>query len=430
MLQYKELFELLRSEIRPALGCTEPVAIALAAAKAASLIDGTIRHIHVEVSRNIYKNALAVTIPNTHESGLELAAALGALCRNPDKELELLDDITNEDIKLAKQLIADHTVTVTIAPQGGLFIKARVETAKGYAAVYVEGGHTQVVKTIVNGTTADLDTAGQLQKRQYDLTRYSLDDLIIAIETVDLAEISFLQEGIDMNLFIAAKGLETEAGLGVGAGLQKMMNQGIVSNDVMNKARVAVAAACDARMAGLGYPVMTTMGSGNQGIGATVPLAIVAREYDVSNEKLLRSLALSNLVTAYVKQFTGKLSSACGCSIAAGVGVTAAVAWLMGGTSSQVKGAMQNMIGNLAGMICDGAKGGCALKLATSAAEAIFSAQLALQNIIISSKDGIIGSTIEATIKNLGAISAPGNDSMGDAILAIMLEKSRKECNY
>lgn len=429
ILDYQILISLLKQEVKPAVGCTEPAAVALAVARAVNLLSGKINRVSVKVSPNIYKNAMSVTIPNTGETGLDMASALGMLLRNPEKELELFDAVRPDDIQKAHQILKKGNVKVELAKVKGFYIQAKVEGEMGWAEVYVAGSHTNMIKAVVNDNTVFLKDGQDVEmglETNIDVTSYTISDFIKTIETIPIEDISFLQEGIDMNLNISRKGLELQPGLGVSVGLKKLVDRGVISNDIINKVRIAVAAACDARMAGLNFPVMTTMGSGNHGIEAIIPVAIVAQEIQAPQEKALRALALSHLVTAYVKQYTGKLSSLCGCTIAAGTGAAAAITWLLGGSLRQIEGAIKNVIGNLTGMICDGAKGGCALKLTTAAGEAIIAAYLALQDIIISSRDGIISQTCEETIKNLGEISSKGMANTDEVILGIMLSKQKQ----
>ncbi|MCR4443146.1 MAG: L-serine ammonia-lyase, iron-sulfur-dependent, subunit alpha [Peptococcaceae bacterium] len=431
-MQESQLITLLKQEVKPGLGCTEPAAVALAAAHAALFLGGKIEKADIIVSSNIYKNAYAVTIPNTQEKGLKIASALGLLLRNPQKELEIFEDVKPEDVVKAKHLISNEKIQVTVQQLDDFYIETRIEGEKGWAKVVLSGGHTDLVKAVVNNEVVFSKNDFQASKRpkEFDLTAYTIRGLVEFIEKIPLDEILFLENGIKMNLQISAKGLELKSGLAVGSGLQAMLKKGVLQNDLVNKARIAVAGACDARMAGLNMPVMTSMGSGNHGLEASIPLIIVGKEIRAPKEKVLRALALSHLVTAFVKQHTGKLSPICGCSVAAGAGATAGIAWLMGGSLIQVEGAIKNVIGNLSGLICDGAKGGCALKLATSAAESVIAAQLALNNIIIQDSDGIISTTVEDTIRNLGKISSSGMANIDSTILEIILNKGSKENAY
>lgn len=429
-MHYLELISLLKTEVKPALGCTEPAAVALAATTAAATLGGRIDKVTLTVSANIFKNALAVTIPNTNEAGVALAGALGVLICNPIRQLELFSSVTSEMLDTAHRLLEQGAVQVCIASENDFYILAQVEGENGRADACLANGHTNLVYARVNGRmtyqqeplASTADQAGVA----VDLKQYTIDELVKAVEMMPAVDIAFLHDGLTMNLDIAVQGLELVPGLGVGGGLKVMLDKGIIADDVVNRAKIAVGAACDARMAGLDFPVMSTMGSGNQGIVAIVPIAIVARKLVAMQEQVDRALALSHLITAYVKQYIGKLSPICGCAVAAGTGAAGAITWLLGGNTQQISGAIKNIISNLAGMICDGAKGGCALKLATSAGEAIIAAQLAMQNIIVSPRDGIVAATAEQTIRHLAELNLPGTTSADQRILTIMLNKEQR----
>lgn len=426
-MEHDILLCLLKQEVKPAVGCTEPAAVALAVAKAARLLGETVLSVKVQASVNIIKNALAVTIPNTNEAGLHLAAALGMVLKKPEKGLEILMSISEDDIRLAHEFVDKGRVKICQADKEGLYIEARVEGENGYAVVKVKDSHTNITETNINGEIKcfEKNASKNGKNSRIDVTGYSLKEFLRVIESIPLEDIAFLQEGIDMNLLISRKGLEAKQGLGVGFALKRMLEKGVISNDMVNKARIMVASAADARMAGVNLPVMTTMGSGNHGIEAILPLAVVASETNATEEKVIRALALSHLITAYVKQQTGRLSPICGCSIAAGVGATAAITWLMGGSLDNIVGAVKNLIANLTGMICDGAKGGCALKLSTSAGEAVIAALLSLEGIIVGNQDGIISNSAEETIRNLGVFSQEGMASADEVILNIILTKKQ-----
>lgn len=422
---HDQLIKLLQEEVKPALGCTEPGAVALAAAHGASLIKGIVEKGRIRVSQNIYKNALGVTIPNTKETGLDLAAALGIVLKNPEKNLNLLEEVTPVILKRALELIQKGKIAVEVLEEKDFYIEVKVWSGDDWVQVTVADNHTNIVEKIVNNQVIFAKERDNSSKKEwaYDITGYSLAELVDAIEAFPQEKIAFLQEGLEMNLAIAAKGLELKSGLGLGNALHNLQKKGFINKDIITKARIKVAAACDARMAGLNFPVMSTMGSGNHGIEAIIPVAVMAEEVKASPLKTLQALALSHLVTAYVKQHTGKLTPICGCSVAAGVGATAASCWLMGGNIQQISGAIKNVIGNLTGMICDGAKGGCALKLSTTAGEVILASRLALAGIVIGHWDGIVAEKVEDTIKNIGYLTHYGMDNTDQAILRIMLKK-------
>ncbi|KLU59184.1 serine dehydratase alpha chain [Peptococcaceae bacterium CEB3] len=426
--QEQELISLLRTEVKPALGCTEPAAVALAVATARDYLGGRIDRIKLAVSGNIYKNALAVTIPHTQEAGLEMAAVLGLLKGKADRGLEVFAGVESADVEEAKLLVGGGLAQVRIADREGIFIEAHLEGERGWAEVVIAGGHTQVVSVNLNGKSREQreDYSGQEKGSDWFSDEYKLSELVEQVEKFRLEDIEFLRDGLEMNLAMAELGLRSKPGLALGAGLKALIERGFLSDDVGNRARAAVAGACDARMAGMDHPVMSTMGSGNHGIVAIVTVAVLAREIGATEERTLRALALSHLVTAFVKQYTGRLSTMCGCAVAAGAGAAAAATWLQGGKAEQVGGAVQNIIGNLAGMICDGAKGGCAFKLSTAASEAILASEMALAGIIINPVDGIISPTVEDTVRNLGRLSSAGMTCAEKTILDIMLHKEKR----
>ena len=420
-----QLISLLHSEVKPALGCTEPAAIAFTVARARQLLEGSVTQVRVILSSNVYKNALAVCIPPVGDTGPGMAAALGLLCGKAEKGLRIFDGLSTGDFERARQFINFGTLQLQVAEESGLYIEANLKGPEGSASVTVKGGHTDVVKEVVNGVTVfkrEVSTDSPFEK--IDLKTFTLQDLINAVEAFPAEKIAFLLKGIEMNLQASDRGLQMRSGLGVGAALATLVKKGKLQNNLVSRVRVAVTGACDARMSGEDMMVMSTMGSGNQGIVATIPIAVVAAELQAQPDKVARALALSHLVVAYVKQHIGKLSPICGCAVAAGAGAAAAIAWMMGGQPGQVEGAMRNIIGNLSGMICDGAKSGCVFKLGTSGAESIIAAELALENVIISGNDGIISSSVEETMRNLAVLSLNGMTTTDRVILNIMLKKN------
>ena len=240
------------------------------------------------------------------------------------------------------------------------------------------------------------------------------------IEQIPIDELEFLLEGANLNLEVAEWGLEVQKEENVGYKLQQMIHNGILADDVVNRARVVTASAAYARMSGVKIPVMSSAGSGNHGITATLPVLVVAEHLRCSNEVLIRTLALSHIVTILIKTYTGRLSPMCGCGVAAGVGASAGISWLLGGDDEKIAGAIKNMIGNLTGIVCDGAKKGCAWKLSTAAAESVLAAQLAISGTVIPDFDGIIGKSAEMTIKNLGKLCNNGMKGVDEQIIEIM----------
>lgn len=409
--------------VKPALGCTEPVAVGLSTARAVEEIKGDVIRIDVKVSPNIFKNGIGVGIPGTKEIGLVFAAALGVTCGDPKLKFEVFKPVNPIAISQAKELVNRNLISVEVEDRkGNFYIEAKVETEKGQGICIIKDTHTNIVYVEVNGEvmlSTDEDSNSISSGNEY-LRDIYLQDIREFVETVSYEDIEFLLDGVRLNMNIAKVGLEQKSGPGVGAAMNLLINEGVIQKDVINQARVLTSAACDARMAGINMPVMSSAGSGNHGITAIIPPTVVCEHMGYDDEKLARTLAFSHLITAYIKVFTGGLSPVCGCAVAAGIGASASITWALGGTNRQIGGAIKNMVGTLAGMVCDGAKGGCAFKLSTASSEAIIQAKLAMSNIIINDNDGIVSPEAEITIRNLGSFSKDGMKNADNEILEIM----------
>jgi len=426
------IIETLRAEVKPAMGCTEPVAVALAVAKAKELCQcedpanmGYLQ-IEVSVSPNIFKNGLSVGIPGTDQVGLVLASALGYTSCHSTNGLEVFKDVNESDIALAMQLINQKKIKLTVADTDKkIHIEAVVTNGAQYGRAVIEGYHDRFVQLESNlgvQLTETLEEGTFSQSAKNPLFDLPIYELIQHIEALPYASIAFLLDGFEMNEKIAHYGLSKPCGMSVGLTLQQNTEKGILSDDLMNRAMILTAAASDARMSGVSLPVMSSNGSGNNGITALMPLVAYARTTPTSDDALARAAAISHMVNSVIKNKIGRLSALCGCGVAAGTGAAVALTWLMGATKPQLEGAIQNMIANTTGMICDGAKVGCSLKLATSASAAVQSAILAINGIIVPSGNGIIGPTADATIINLGYLSKHAMDTVDHVVLSIMTE--------
>lgn len=428
--------DVLSIQVAPALGCTEPAAIALGAAAAAALLprDADIDSIEIWVDPNVYKNGLAVAIPGAEGMhGLDLAAALGALGGDPSLMLEVLEPIDEKCVSAARRFVGEGKVKVDIlTDRHGLFVKCLIK-AGGYEAISViEKLHDNLVSLTLDGeklTTHPLlshkgeqkgDSQGDLEDW---LRSLSLKQLMELTDELDDDDLAFLQEGLDVNLRLAEYGLKHGPGLGIGKALERLVRQNLIKRDMVLAARMSASAAADARMSGAKMPAMSSAGSGNHGLTAVLPIAAVSDYIDCTKDQTLRAIALSHFVTAYVKAFTGRLSAVCGCSIAAGAGAAAGTTYLLGGTAAQIAAAVINLIEDLAGVICDGAKTACSLKLATAAGTAVQAALLAAQGICVRPTDGIAGESLEQTTKNIGELSRDGMVETDRTILHIMLNK-------
>ncbi len=421
------IIELLKSQVVPALGCTEPIAVALAAAKAREELGRIPDVVKISVSPNIYKNSLGVYIPGTGDMGIHLAAALGIVAGVSALKLQVLQNIDANDIAMAREMVSsDRIKVVPIPDREGLYIMVEADSA---CEVIIEGKHDHIASVKVNGRIIlqlAREAESRLKESAEGFETQTISGLREIIETIDLAKIAFIAEGIDMNQQIAAEGMKHRHGLGLGPALEALTSKGVLAVDMVNKTRMLTASAADARMSGVKMPVMTSGGSGNQGIAAILPVVIAAEQYNIDQDRLIRAVTFSHLLNIYIKKYTGKLSAVCGCAISAGAGAAAAVVWMLGGNDEQVSGAIKNIIGNLFGMICDGAKASCSFKLSTASSEALLAAMLALNDIVISGRDGIIFPTAEDTIIHMGEICVKGMKVADQTILDIMMRKDYK----
>lgn len=425
-----EIIELLHKEVKPALGCTEPIAVALAAARTMETLKSKARtvadyEISVEVSGNILKNGMGVGIPGTGMVGLHIAAALGAVCGNSSYGLEVLKDLTEEDVNSAKALVKDGKVKIKVADSPKiLYVKVTVTTPEHNAWTVIEDDHDRIVETGIDGSVSDFRKGGSGKSSpvkgalDYNLTVEEIYSFALGAAFED---IRFILEDRDLNLALAKEGLKGKYGLEVGKSIRENQQE-VFGDDFLSFAMGLTAAASDARMAGCKLPAMSNSGSGNQGITVSMPVIAYALKYDVDDERLARALILSNLVAIHIKGYLGKLSALCGCVIAS-TGSACGIVFLRGGSYDQVCSAIKNMIGNITGMVCDGAKVGCAMKVASGVACAVQSCVLALRGICIKETDGIIDKDIEKTIRNLGRIGSAGMQSTDHLIQQIMLCK-------
>ncbi|SDF52028.1 serine dehydratase subunit alpha family protein [Sporomusa acidovorans] len=425
----KTIIELLKAEVLPTTGCTEPGAVALATAAASEVLKGNIDNIVVTVNSNIYKNGVAVGIPGTGATGLTIAAALGAVKKHPEKQLSVLESVTPAELAAANTMLAKGIVNVRVdESKTGLYICARLMSGASYSEVLIQDKHTNIVRIQLNGENL-VSKQDKQSSLHHDYRQFLRDEsvciaqLVAAVEALPVGELAFLLEGVNMNVLAAEIGIRKRLGMRIGSIYEEMMTSGAVSDDMINSAKRLTAAAADARMSGENVQIMSSAGSGNHGITAILPVYAVAKKIGASKEQLLRAVALSHLVTIYVKIYTGSLSALCGCAVAAATAATAAITWLMGGNITMIESAMKNIIANLTGMICDGGKVGCSLKLSTAAAAAVESSLLAQRNIVVPDTNGIITNSIERTIANLGKVSNPGMLETDKVILNVIMEK-------
>lgn len=427
--------DILEMEVTLALGCTEPVAIALGAAAAATLLpEKDFDAIEIWIDPNIYKNGLAVTIPGTGGmQGLDTAAALGAYGGNPGRGLEVLESLDETTIKKARLLLDKNQVTVNLREVPGLYVRTKLTSGGNSAESLIIDLHNNIVSLKLNGEeVADSPLLAKSRAKggkhtmaelEAWLRELSLPEILELTAELDEDDLNFLEVGVNHNLALAEYGLKHGSGLGIGKAIDRLIKQKLMVKDMSTSARRLTSAAADARMGGANLPAMSSAGSGNHGLTAILPIWATKDFIDHDRETLLRAIGLSHIVTAYVKAHTGRLSAVCGCSVAAGAGATAGITYLVGGDVHHMEGAIKNILEDLAGVICDGAKAGCAIKLNTAAGAAVQAALFSLHGVNVKDTDGIIGSSTQKTIQNMGALSHDGMIQADKTILKIMLEK-------
>lgn len=417
--------KLLKKEVVPALGCTEPIAVAYATAKAVKVLGEKPEKIQLWLSANIIKNGMGVGIPGTDMIGLNIAAALGAVGGDSEEKLEVLKHINHNHLVEAQKMLSENKVQILLKETSDkLYIEVLCSSKDNYAKVIIKDKHTNVVLVERNNEILFKDSNNARTKNGVmNNDEITIKDIYNFVTSVDFKDIEFLLDGARMNKIVSEEGLNKEYGLQVGKKLKEAKDSSPFNDSIANYIVSVTAAASDARMAGCALPIMSTAGSGNQGITATLPSVALSEMLGKSSEELARALALSNLVTIHMKSYIGRLSPLCGCGVAASTGSCCAITYLLGGNLEKINSAIKNMVSDIAGMICDGAKSSCALKIATSVNAAIQCAILALDNIEVSENNGIIDKDVEKTIRNLANIGTKGMETTDKVILDIMVCK-------
>ncbi len=420
----QQIIALVKCEVIPAIGCTEPIAVALCVAKAAEILGKRPDKIIVLLSANILKNAMGVGIPGTGMIGLPIAVALGALIGKSEYQLEVLKDSTPEAVEKGKCFIDEKRIQISLKDniEEKLYIEVCCEAGEDQATAIISGGHTTFIYIARNNEVLlnkQVATKAEEEKETLALSLRKVYDFAL---TAPLDEISFILETARLNKAAAERSFEGNYGHGLGKILRGAYEHKILGDSIFSHILSYTSGACDARMAGAMIPVMSNSGSGNQGISATLPVLVYAEENQKSEEELIRALMLSHLTVIYIKQSLGRLSALCGCVVAA-TGSSCGITWLMGGTYDQVAYAVQNMIANLTGMICDGAKPSCALKVTTGVSTAVLSAIMAMENRCVTSVEGIIDEDVDQSIRNLTKIGSKGMNETDKLVLEIMTGK-------
>lgn len=422
------ILELMHRQVVPAIGCTEPIAVALCVAKAATVLGQEPETIKVRLSANIFKNAMGVGIPGTGMIGLPIAVALGGLAGKPELMLEVLRDCCAQDVERGKKYIAEDRIEITLEneDEDKLYINALVKAGDKEAEARIKGEHTNFVFLRKgNEVLLNKQTCSAAQHAD-DGIKLTLAKVYEFASTAELDDIRFILEAKRLNEAAAEAGLRENYGHELGKTLCSPLGHGIMGESIFSRILSATSCACDARMAGAMIPVMSNSGSGNQGICTTMPVVVFAKENHNTEEELIRALIMSNLTAIYIKQNLGALSALCGCVVAS-TGSSCGITYLMGGTYEQISFAVKNMIANLTGMICDGAKPSCALKLTSGVSTAVLSAMLAMQHKYVTSVEGIIDDDVDQSIRNLTSIGSQGMNDTDRFVLDIMTHKTKQE---
>ena len=420
----KRIIDLIHQEVVPAIGCTEPIAVALCVAKATETLGTKPEKINVLLSANILKNAMGVGIPGTGMIGLPIAIALGALIGKSEYQLEVLKDSTPDVVEEGKRFIEEKRIHISLKEniEEKLYIEVCCEVGDDKATAVIAGGHTTFIYIERNGEVLFQKQHTASCEKEEECLELTLRKVYDFALNTPLDEISFILETARLNKAAAERSFEGNYGHGLGKMLRGTYEHKVMGDSVFSHILSYTSGACDARMAGAMIPVMSNSGSGNQGISATLPVLVFAEENDKSEEELIRALMLSHLTGIYIKQSLGRLSALCGCVVAA-TGSSCGITWLMGGTYDQVAYAVQNMIANLTGMICDGAKPSCALKVTTGVSTAVLSAIMAMENRCVTSVEGIIDEDVDQSIRNLTKIGSKGMNETDKLVLEIMTGK-------
>ena len=425
----KLLNEVLKNEVYPAMGCTEPVAVAVCAANAAKLLSpGKTVSLKLKLDPGTYKNGLAVALPNTRgEKGNRMAAALGAVIAAPEAGSAIFKELAASDLKQARAMLRKGAVSIAIDyAKKGIYISAEARSLNHRALCEIENSHSAITLLKKDDRVILRKKAGVSGENNAPyksvLRKADFKKLFKEIETVTPAQLAYIKEGVALNLAASKEGLKIKK---VGYYIADLIAKGYIKKDILSTAKLTTAAATDARMAGAPVPVMSSGQSGNQGVVAILVPYLVGKAFKVPEKRILKSIALSHLVNAYIKVYTGELSPICGCAVAAGVSAAVAIVWQRRGANlAYATLAVNNVISDIGGTLCDGAKSGCALKVASSADSAIRAAYMAINGEGISELEGFIGKTAEETIKNIALISKTGMAKVDRVILGIMSAKN------
>ncbi len=418
--------EILKNLVTPALGCTEIVAIALASSNAASLIDRNhIEKINLVLSRDVFKNVRGVIVPKTGNlKGPAVASALGAIAGDPSLRMEVLSPINEQHIEKAISLVKNNKVDVDIDPKiRGLYVKAAITSHGHVSQCVIKDYQDRVIYLKIDGKDCISKDTKKIENIKISILKWiktlPFEKISNLLDSIDQEDLHYLKKSTETNLKLAEYGLSNKVGMGVGNGLKKLGEEKFLIKDPVWQAKVFTGSATDARMAGADLPATSSAGSGNNGLVATIPVWLIGKYFCVEEEKILKGIAFSHLITAKVKSYMGQLSYMCSCSIAAGAGACSGITYIMDGSLTQIEGAILNTIEDLTGVICDGAKPSCSIKLVTAVQSAYQNAILSLKGIRIPYGEGIVGDNLQDTLYNLEKLNTSG-ESVDNSILSIL----------
>lgn len=423
-LERTKILKLIQQEVIPAIGCTEPISVALCTAKATEILGTIPEKITVYLSANILKNAMGVGIPGTGMIGLPIAIALGALIGKSEYQLEVLKECTHEAVKRGEKMIDQKSISISLKEniQEKLYIEVCCQTSQNHSTAIIAGEHTHFIYISKNNDVLLDKKLDENNNHEEQILELNLQKVYDFATTSPINEIRFILESARTNKYAAEQSFKYDFGHSLGKTLRGKFEHKIMGDSIFSHILSYTSAACDARMAGAMIPIMSNSGSGNQGIAATLPIVIYAEENGKTEEELIRALILSHLTVIYIKQSLGRLSALCGCVVAA-TGSSCGITYLMGGKYPQITAAVKNMIANLTGMICDGAKPSCALKLTSGVSTAVLSAILAMEQKCVTSVEGIIENDVDQCIRNLTLIGSQGMNETDKIVLDIMTHK-------
>lgn len=421
---HERIIALINKEVVPAIGCTEPMAVALCTARATETLGRIPGKITALLSANILKNAMGVGIPGTGMIGLPIAISLGALIGKSEYGLEVLKDLTPATLGEGRRYMADHCIDIKLKEgiTEKLYVEVVCEAGDSKAVAVISGSHTCFVYVEKDGEVLLDGRCKTAEGAEDDDVRLDMKTVYDFAMSAPLDDIRFILKTKEYNMNAAREAIKGNYGHNLGKTIDRPLSQGILGHSIFSHIIARTASACDARMGGAMIPVMSNSGSGNQGICATNPVAVFAKENENTEEELIRALTLSHLTAIYIKQSLGKLSALCGCVVAS-IGSSCGITYLMGGDYQHICWAVKNMIANLTGMICDGAKPSCALKISSGVSTAILSALLAMEGKCVSSAEGIIDECVDRSIHNLTSIGADAMRATDDMVLSIMTHK-------